>query len=101
MSSPILHGTNAEQSNKPEPVVFKCSINRAFLLSGDATPPTQSNNMYQIKPKRLLVEYSFPTAEGWDVTIDVEAMKMGKGNQNTQEKRDAADVYDACYTQTM
>jgi glutathionylspermidine synthase len=51
--------------------------------------------MYQIEVKRFLVEYAFPTADGWTVTIDVDAMEMGKGNQNKQEKRDAAAACDA------
>ena len=51
--------------------------------------------MYQIEVKRFLVEHTFPTANGWNVTIDVDAMEMGLGNQNPQEKRDAAAVCDA------
>ena len=51
--------------------------------------------MYQIEVKRFLVEHTFPTADGWNVTIDVDAMEMGLGNQNPQEKRDIAAECDA------
>jgi hypothetical protein len=51
--------------------------------------------MYQIEVKRFLIEYVFPTRDGWNVTIDVDAMEMGLGNQNPPEKRDAAAVCDA------
>ncbi len=52
-------------------------------------------NMYQIEVKRYLVEHIFPTEDGWHVTIDVDAMEMGLGNQNSQQKRDIATQCDA------
>ena len=46
--------------------------------------------MHQIQVKRYLVEKMFSPREGWDVVVDVDAMELGEGNQNTQEKRDTA-----------
>ena len=48
--------------------------------------------MYQIEVKRYLVEHRFPVADGWHVTVDLDAMELGKGSQNSQEKRDVAAV---------
>ena len=46
--------------------------------------------MYQIEVKRHLIEKRFHPENGWKVTVDIDAMEMGKGNQNSQEKRDIA-----------
>lgn len=46
--------------------------------------------MYQIEVKRYLIEKRFPPGEGWTITVDVDAMEKGKGNQNPQKKRDIA-----------
>lgn len=43
--------------------------------------------MYQVELKRTLVERLFPAAKGWKVTVDLDAMEMGKGPQNPQRKR--------------
>jgi len=43
--------------------------------------------MYQVELKRALVERLFPAAKGWKVTVDLDAMEMGKGPQNPQRKR--------------
>ena len=37
-----------------------------------------------------MIEKRFPPGKGWAITVDVDAMEKGKGNQNTQEKRDIA-----------
>jgi hypothetical protein len=58
-----------------------------FVLSLNCPP---RKDMYQIEVKRYLVEHMFPTADDWNVTIDVDAMEMGLGNQNPQRKRDIA-----------
>jgi hypothetical protein len=43
--------------------------------------------MYQIEVKRHLIEKRFPPSEGWKVTIDIDAMEMGLGDQNPPEKQ--------------
>jgi len=37
--------------------------------------------MYQLEVKRWLVFYKFPAEEGWNVTIDIDAMERGKKKQ--------------------
>jgi hypothetical protein len=37
--------------------------------------------MYQLEVKALLVEKMFPRADGWTVTVDVDAMERGGGDQ--------------------
>lgn len=46
--------------------------------------------MYQIEVKRHLIEKRFHPENGWKVTVDIDAMEMGKGNLNPQEKREIA-----------
>jgi len=46
--------------------------------------------MYQIEVKRYLIEKRFPPEEGWTITVDVDAMEKGEGNQNPQKKREIA-----------
>ncbi|MGD0617000.1 MAG: hypothetical protein ABSB67_05000 [Bryobacteraceae bacterium] len=43
--------------------------------------------MYQLEVKRWLVFYKFPAEEGWDVTIDIDAMERGKTKQHPPEKQ--------------
>lgn len=47
--------------------------------------------MYQVEVKKALVRHLFPPVDGWAVTIDLDAMEMGKGPQNSQEKRLVAE----------
>ncbi len=49
--------------------------------------------MYQIEVKRYLIERLFHPSHGWMVTVDLDAMELGKGEQNTQEKREIADTH--------
>ena len=36
------------------------------------------------------MEYSFPVAEGWDVTVDIDAMERGEAGQHPPEKKSIA-----------
>jgi hypothetical protein len=46
--------------------------------------------MYQIEVKRYLVEHHFHPKDGWSVTVDLDAMEMGKGGKHPQGKRELA-----------
>ena len=46
--------------------------------------------MYQIQVKEYLVRQAFPPSEGWSVWVDVDAMELGKGGYQPEEKRVAA-----------
>lgn len=46
--------------------------------------------MYQLEVKRHLVEYQFSPADGWEVTVDVDAMERGRGGQDPPDKPDRA-----------
>ncbi|CAB1065512.1 hypothetical protein D1BOALGB6SA_10309 [Olavius sp. associated proteobacterium Delta 1] len=46
--------------------------------------------MYQVEVKRYLIEHRFHPSDGWSVTVDLDAMEMGKGGQNPPEKREIA-----------
>lgn len=37
--------------------------------------------MYQLGVRRWLVAYHFPITDGWDVTIDIDPMERGEGEQ--------------------
>jgi hypothetical protein len=43
--------------------------------------------MYQLEVKRWLVAYFFPVAEGWDVTVDIDAMERGDAGEHPPEKK--------------
>lgn len=43
--------------------------------------------MYQIEVKTRLIERLFQPSERWQVTVDVDAMELGKGGQHPPEKR--------------
>ena len=43
--------------------------------------------MYQLEVKLHLVKHQFPPSEGWEVTVDVDAMERAKGNQHKPDKR--------------
>jgi hypothetical protein len=49
--------------------------------------------MYQIEVKRNLIEKLLNPSDGWAVTVDLDAMEMGKGPDNTQHKRDSAALH--------
>ena len=42
--------------------------------------------MYQLEVKRWLVAHRFPIAQGWDVTVDIDAMERGLGKQQVEQK---------------
>ena len=42
--------------------------------------------MYQIEVKLNLIKKKFNPEDGWKVTVDIDAMEMGKGNQQKPEK---------------
>ncbi len=46
--------------------------------------------MYQVEVKRYLIEHRFHPENGWNVTVDLDPMEMGKGGQNPPEKREIA-----------
>ena len=48
--------------------------------------------MYQIEVKRHLIEKQFSPSEGWKITVDIDAMEKGLGNQNPPEKRELAKL---------
>jgi len=43
--------------------------------------------MYQLEGKRWLVAHRFPAAEGWNVTVDIDAMERGVAGQHPPEKK--------------
>jgi hypothetical protein len=46
--------------------------------------------MYQLEVKRWLVAYRFPIADGWNVTVDIDAMERGNGGKHPPDKRQIA-----------
>jgi hypothetical protein len=46
--------------------------------------------MYQLEVKRWLVFHKFPVSNGWDVTIDIDAMERGQNGQHPPDKREIA-----------
>ena len=49
--------------------------------------------MYQIEVKRYLVQQLFNPKDGWNVTVDLDAMELGKGDQQSQGKRQIAEAH--------
>lgn len=47
--------------------------------------------MHQIAVKRHLIEQRFHPNSGWQVTVDLDVMELGKGVQNAEEKRRTAE----------
>jgi hypothetical protein len=43
--------------------------------------------MYQLELKKWLVAYCFPVAEGWEVTVDIDAMERGETGQHPADKK--------------
>ena len=46
--------------------------------------------MYQLEVKRYLVEYQFRPADGWEVTVDVDAMERANGGRHPPDKQERA-----------
>jgi hypothetical protein len=47
--------------------------------------------MYQIEVKCYLVSRQFPVRDGWQVTVHLDGMELGKGSQNPPDKRKIAE----------
>ena len=47
--------------------------------------------MYQIEVKYYLVSRRFPDRDGWQVTIHLDGMELGKGSQHPPGKREIAE----------
>jgi hypothetical protein len=43
--------------------------------------------MYQLEVKKLLAAYCFPLEEGWDITVDIDAMERATGGQHPPDKK--------------
>ncbi len=48
------------------------------------------SRLYQLEVKRYLVEYRFNPANGWTVSVDVDAMELGHGGKHPADKKDRA-----------
>lgn len=46
--------------------------------------------MYQLEVKRWLVFHKFPTEDGWDVSVDIDAMERGEEGQHPPDKKSIA-----------
>lgn len=46
--------------------------------------------MYQLEVKRFLVEHLFRPADGWEVTVDVDAMERANGGSHPPGKQERA-----------
>jgi hypothetical protein len=46
--------------------------------------------VYQIEVKRQLVVHRFSPSDGWEVTVDLDPMEMGVGEQQPESKREIA-----------
>lgn len=46
--------------------------------------------MYQLEVKRYLVEHQFPPADGWEVTVDLDAMERARGGRHPPDKKERA-----------
>ncbi len=51
--------------------------------------------MYQLEVKHWLIAYRFPPIDGWQVTVDIDAMERAKGGQHTPDKADRAKAAEA------
>jgi len=49
--------------------------------------------MYQIEVKRYLVQQIFSPNLGWKITVDLDAMELGKGGQHPEGKREVAEIH--------
>ena len=46
--------------------------------------------MYQLEVKRYLVEHQFPPTDGWEVTVELDAMERARGGQHSADKPERA-----------
>lgn len=46
--------------------------------------------MHQIEVKRRLVEHAFRPSDGWEVTVDIDAMERANGGKHPEGKREIA-----------
>jgi hypothetical protein len=46
--------------------------------------------VYQLEVKQWLVSHKFPVSDGWDVTIDIDAMERGQKGQQPAGKKEIA-----------
>lgn len=46
--------------------------------------------MYQLEVKRWLVFHKFPAKDGWEVTLDIDAMERGQKGQHQPDKQSIA-----------
>ena len=44
--------------------------------------------MYQLEVKYNLIRHRFPPSEGWEVTVDIDAMERAKGPQHKADKKE-------------
>jgi len=51
--------------------------------------------MYQLEIKAALVSHRFPPGDGWQVTVDVDAMERANGGQHPEGKRQRAEIAEA------
>ena len=43
--------------------------------------------MYQLEVKYHLIAHMFPPSDGWDVTVDIDAMERAMGSQQKEDKK--------------
>src|SRR5690348_5996057 len=43
--------------------------------------------MYQLEVKKWLVAYCFPAREGWEITVDIDAMERDEAGQHSPGKK--------------
>jgi hypothetical protein len=51
--------------------------------------------MYQIEVKQRLVQYKFPPADGWSVTVDIDSMERANGGTHPEGKAERARIAEA------
>jgi hypothetical protein len=51
--------------------------------------------MFQLEVKRWLMEHRFPPCEGWNLTVDIDAMERANGGHHPAEKKETAAVAEA------
>ncbi len=44
--------------------------------------------MYQLEVKYNLICHQFPPSEGWEITVDIDAMERAKGSQHKPDKKE-------------
>jgi len=48
--------------------------------------------MYQLETKYYLIKHQFSPSEGWEITVDVDAMELAKGPQHKPDKKPKVEV---------